>query len=103
MGIKRKLAAAAVAIASVTGITLATAVPAEAVNMSRVAKCVWPGKATFDLWGDSSSYGYSWRAYSETGYYLGSHWGQNWYTPWEDVTVFITSSDPSYSITYYCR
>jgi hypothetical protein len=100
---RSRIVAAVVGVLAVLGLTLTISVPAEAVGMSRVAKCVWPGKATFDLWGDSSSYGYSWRAYSETGYYLGSHWGQNWYTPWEDVTVFVSSNDPSYSITYYCR
>jgi hypothetical protein len=100
MKMKQKIGAALLAVAA---LTLTTSVPAEAVNLSRVGYCAWPLKATFNLYGASSGYGYSWRAYSPTGWYLGSHWGTNWATPWEDVTVFITTNDPSYSIGHYCR
>lgn len=100
---KRRILMAAAAVVAALGLTLTASVPAQAVNLSKVNKCVWPGKSTFDLVGDSPSYGYSWRAYSETGWYLGSHWGLSWATPWEDVTVFVTTNDPSYYIVSWCR
>lgn len=100
---KRRFWLALGAIAATLGLGLTTSVPAQALSLSTVVRCNWPLKATIDLVGDSSSYGYSWRAYSPTGYYLGSYYGRTWYTPWEDVTVFVSTNDPSYDFVKWCR
>jgi hypothetical protein len=101
--LSRKIGLAAAGIGMAAGLALATTIPAEAVTMSRVNHCAWPGKATFDLVGDSASYGYSWTAYSPTGWKLGTHWGLSWATPWEDVSVWVYSNDPSFDIVSWCR
>ncbi len=100
--IKRKIGMALAAIGLTTGIVIGGSVPAQAVSVSSVNYCAWPLKSGYDLVGDSSSYGYSWTAYSPTGYKLGTHWGQNWYTPWEDTSVWVSSNDPSFYIVTFC-
>jgi len=103
MKMKHRIGEALLAVALITSATIATTTPAEAITVSQVRHCVWPGKATFDLVNDSASYGYEWKAYSPTGWFLGSYWGRTWYTPWEDATVVVKSNDTYYQTVSWCR
>lgn len=102
--VKRRIGTALFAIAATLGLSLATSVPAEAVTMSRVQHCIWPKKASVQTVNHSGS----WKAvaYSDTGWKLGTKYGTGtmyWHTNWEDITVFVYSSDPSYYVSGHCR
>lgn len=102
--LKQRAAAAAIAIAAVTGLGLVTAAPAQAITMSWVQKCAWGYKASVQTYNHTGSY--TAKAYSETGWLLGTKSGSGnmyWGTPWEDVTIFVSSSDPSYGMSGHCR
>lgn len=104
MKIKQRIGAGLLAVAATTGLTLATAVPAEAVTMTRVQHCNWPQKASLQTVNHSGSYRAV--AYSPTGWKLGEKSGSGtmfWHTPWEDVNVYVYSADGSYYVSGHCR
>lgn len=104
MKIRSKLARVLTAGALALGLTVVAAAPAEAYSYTNTRYCNWPYKASIGAY-TVAGVTFTIRAYSPSGYYLGSRTGVGniqWQTPWEDVQFRLDGPRP---ITHssYCR